>query len=129
MADEVLHYVVLRHEGIEDPHYDLMLELAEGQPLATWRCPEWPLTRRVRLTRLADHRLEYLTFEGPLSGNRGHVTRVEAGTYRMTKDPEFNAGDRWNWQVSPDGDSLDGGFLVRRWLDSGSREQWDAAPM
>lgn len=30
--------------------------------------------------RLADHRRAYLDFEGPLSGNRGHVQRLASGT-------------------------------------------------
>ena len=127
MADEPLRYVVLRHEGVPEPHFDLMLEMVTGQPLATWRCPEWPLTRRVRIARLADHRPEYLVYEGPLSGDRGRVTRVQAGAYRMTRDPEFNTADRWNWEVSPVG--VDGGFLLRRWVDSSRNEQWDVTPM
>ena len=130
MAQPPLRYVVLRHEGVADPHFDLMLELAEDQALATWRCPVWPLTKRVRITRLPDHRREYLTYEGPVSGDRGRVSRVEAGTYQMKGDPAFNSGERWNWDVFwLDVDSAEGGVLLRRWLDSTGQEQWDAAPM
>ena len=130
MADPLLRYVVLRHEGVADPHFDLMLELVEGDALATWRCPAWPLTKRVRVTRLADHRREYLTYEGPVSGDRGRVSRVEAGTYQMKRDPEFNSVARWSWGVFwPNEESPDGGVLLRRWLDSKGQEQWDAAPM
>ena len=124
-----LRFVVLRHDGVADPHFDFMLEVSDGQPLATWRLPEWPLTRRVRVTRLADHRREYLTHEGPVSGGRGNVARVNAGTYQLTRDPSEDVGDRWNWAVWPDDDGLDGGILLRRWLDSAGQEQWDVAPM
>src|SRR5262249_41898667 len=31
---------------------------------------------------LGDHRLAYLDYEGPVSGNRGTVRRVDRGTYR-----------------------------------------------
>jgi hypothetical protein len=31
--------------------------------------------------RLVDHRLEYLEYEGPVSGNRGSVARILRGTY------------------------------------------------
>jgi len=36
----------------------------------------------VVVTRLADHRLEYLDYQGPVSGNRGHVSRVDAGEFQ-----------------------------------------------
>ena len=39
----------------------------------------------VEATRLADHRLEYLEHEGPVSGDRGHVTRVDGGEYQLLK--------------------------------------------
>jgi hypothetical protein len=38
---------------------------------------------------LADHRLEYLTYEGPVSGNRGSVSRWDCGRYDLLED----AGD------------------------------------
>lgn len=85
-----LRFVVLRHEGIADPHFDLMLELEPGAPLATWRSPVWPLRDGTPLVRLRDHRREYFTFEGEISGGRGFVRRVAAGalhrvfTGRMT---------------------------------------------
>jgi hypothetical protein len=75
-----LRYVVLRHEGIDDPHFDLMLEMAPGGPLATWRAPHWPPSYGDYFVRLPDHRNSYLEYEGPVSGNRGHVARCAAGT-------------------------------------------------
>jgi hypothetical protein len=35
---------------------------------------------------LPDHRMEYLTHTGPVSGNRGHVTRYDQGTYSIAKE-------------------------------------------
>ena len=78
-----LQYVVLRHEGIADPHYDLMLELAPGAALTTWRSLVWPLRNPTPLTPLDDHRREYLTYEGPLTGDRGAVRRVAGGSYEL----------------------------------------------
>ncbi|MGH7175792.1 MAG: hypothetical protein ACREJC_00300 [Tepidisphaeraceae bacterium] len=78
-----LRYVVLRHEGIPDPHFDLMLETAPGSKLATWRAPVWPIDGPVEIVLIGDHRREYLDYEGPLSENRGHVRRVDAGTCRV----------------------------------------------
>ncbi|MFI5378526.1 MAG: hypothetical protein ACHRHE_04455 [Tepidisphaerales bacterium] len=75
-----LRYVILRHEGIDRPHFDLMFETAPGSKLATWRSEVWPIVTSAPVNRLPDHRPEYLTYEGPISGNRGHVTRVASGT-------------------------------------------------
>jgi hypothetical protein len=80
-----LRYVVLRHEGIADPHFDLMFETAQGSPLATWRSAAWPIDAETPLVRLGDHRREYLDFEGVLSGDRGHVRRVAAGFHRLDR--------------------------------------------
>jgi hypothetical protein len=74
-----LQYVILRHEGIDSPHFDLMFEKSQGGLLATWRSDVWPIEQPTPVLRLADHRRDYLTYEGPLTGNRGSVRRVEAG--------------------------------------------------
>ncbi len=79
-------FVILRHDlppqADRPTHWDLMLEQADG--LATWALAAPPAAgHTVAATRLADHRPRYLTFEGPLSGDRGAVTRWDAGTYRL----------------------------------------------
>jgi hypothetical protein len=81
MSDAALRYVVLRHDGIADPHFDLMFESEPGGALETWRSPIWPITSRVKLTPLPPHRRDYLTDEGPVSGGRGSVTQIETGTF------------------------------------------------
>jgi hypothetical protein len=86
-------------------HWDFMLET--GDVLRTWalerlpcdwqaahlrtasifpNCPPLALESGVAAARLGDHRLDYLEFEGPLSGDRGTVVRVAAGTYRSDHD-------------------------------------------
>ncbi len=75
-----LQYVVLRHEGIADPHFDLMFESAPGSLLSTWRSPAWPITAVTPLVRLDDHRRDFLNYEGALSRNRGYVRRAARGT-------------------------------------------------
>lgn len=47
--------------------------------LTSFRCPAWPPGVGDRWEEAADHRREYLTYEGPISGDRGHVRRVAAG--------------------------------------------------
>ncbi|HEX8323745.1 MAG TPA: hypothetical protein VF595_07505 [Tepidisphaeraceae bacterium] len=75
-------YVVLHHTGYGQPHFDLMLETDTIGPLLTWRLSEWPpADGGVAAIPLPPHRRTYLTFEGPVSGGRGDVRRVESGTY------------------------------------------------
>lgn len=74
-----LRYVVLLHEGIADPHFDLMFESAPGSALRTWRSPVWPITEPTQLVELGDHRRAYLEYEGPLSSDRGQVRCVRRG--------------------------------------------------
>ena len=89
-----LHYAILRHDGIADPHFDLMFETYPGSTLATWRSPVWPIETPVDVTRLKDHRREYLQFEGEISGNRGHVARVEDGA------SEVRVGENNVWHIT-----------------------------
>jgi hypothetical protein len=77
-----LRYVVLYHDGVADPHYDLMFEVAEGGALSTFRSSAWPIVKPTQLVKLDDHRREYLDYEGPISGDRGFVRRVQGGTYK-----------------------------------------------
>lgn len=79
----LLRYAILHHQGAAEPHFDLLFETAPGSTLATWRSEHWPLKGQAALLRIADHRREYLEYEGPVSGNRGHVQRVEGGPFEL----------------------------------------------
>lgn len=67
-----------------------MFETTEG--LLTWATERLPAIERETWSdalALPLHRLEYLDYEGPISGDRGTVVRVESGTYRLrTQRPE-----------------------------------------
>lgn len=91
-----LRYVVLRHDGVAEPHFDIMFETEPGSPLATWRATHWPVAEGDALTRLKDHRRDYLDYEGPISGNRGSVRRVARGTLKI------NAMHEDSWVVMLD---------------------------
>jgi hypothetical protein len=78
-----LHFAILHHTGVPHPHFDLMFESIEGAPLTTFRLPAWPLTQPAAIEKLPDHRRDYLTYEGPLSNNRGTVKRIAAGTFHL----------------------------------------------
>ncbi|HUE74229.1 MAG TPA: DNA polymerase ligase N-terminal domain-containing protein [Pirellulaceae bacterium] len=84
-------FVILFHETPPDydrgPHFDLMLE--GGAALRTFALPHWPAAgETVPCEQLADHRLAYLDYEGPISGGRGHVTRHESGEYEIVETGE-----------------------------------------
>ena len=110
-------YVVLEHEwgGV---HFDLMLE--RGESLATWAIDR-PIVFGVELPArsLSAHRLAYLEYEGPVSGGRGTVRRIDAGTYKARSW----APDRVVVELS--GGSLAGIVELRRSL-SGGAEGWTA---
>lgn len=72
-------YVILTHDH-PFLHWDFMLEA--GGVLRTWRLLDEPAAGRTgRAEALADHRVAYLDYEGPVSGGRGSVARWDHGTY------------------------------------------------
>lgn len=109
-----MRYVILHHEDIPNPHFDLLFETSPIANLVTWRSDVWPILTEISLLKQPDHRREYLVYEGPVSGDRGRVTRVEAGEYysRIDIDGDWfilfttqpsgwlslrhDGGDRWN---------------------------------
>jgi hypothetical protein len=86
-------FVILLHElpaaAERGTHWDLMLE--QGDALRTWALPCEPSAGLVcQADGLPDHRLAYLTYQGPVSGDRGRVTRWDEGLY--TLDSERDGG-------------------------------------
>ena len=73
-------FVILEHDH-PALHWDFMLE-ANGV-LRTWRLPAVPAAGEMIAEQIADHRLAYLDYEGPVSGARGTVKRWDHGTYRL----------------------------------------------
>ncbi len=71
-------FVILAHDH-PNLHWDLMLET--NNVLATWRLAQPPHAGDIDAIGLPDHRLMYLDYEGPVSGNRGNVQRWDVGTY------------------------------------------------
>ena len=72
-------FVILEHDH-PALHWDLMLE-AKGA-LRTWRLPLPPMDGDLVAEALGDHRLAYLDYQGPVSGNRGNVERWDFGTWQ-----------------------------------------------
>lgn len=77
-------FVILEHDH-PTLHWDFFLEA--GTVLRAWRILAKPIPN-VELPAEAapDHRLLYLDYEGPVSGERGTVTRFAAGTFAWEID-------------------------------------------
>jgi hypothetical protein len=115
-------------------HWDLMLEA--GQMLRTWSLPQLPCDWKASRTQtaasypdcppiadgntisaeqLGDHRLDYLEKEGRLTGDRGAVSRIDAGTY----DSEAKIPDRWTLTLA--GGNWTGRITLQQTVAGGSR--------
>jgi len=100
-------FVILHHRQDPGEHWDLMLE--KGEVLWTWRLARDPLDLQnypIPAERIDDHRKAYLTYEGPISGGRGMVRRVEEGTYSC----EAEGVDDLSFRLT--GPSLNGRFQI-----------------
>lgn len=75
----VWRFAILRHD-FPDLHWDLLLEA--GDSCRTWRLSAVPqVDVDIAATPIADHRLLYLDYEGPVSGNRGIVECWDRGLF------------------------------------------------
>jgi hypothetical protein len=80
-------FVILRHDHPRGVHWDFMLESAGV--LKTWALPQPPEPGSEQPARaLGDHRIAYLDYEGPVSGDRGSVSRWDAGQCVWLLDSE-----------------------------------------
>ncbi len=92
--------------------------------LRTWAMAE-PLRASavVEAEQLADHRLAYLEYEGPVSRNRGTVERWDAGQYRL------ESADDDHWTATLDGERIYGLVTLKRRDSTHSwRVSFSAAP-
>ena len=82
-------FVILLHECptdlVRETHFDLMLE--DGETLRTWAMASEPNPGvEIEAECLAKHRVAYLDYEGPLTGNRGSVSQWDQGTFAWLED-------------------------------------------
>lgn len=82
-----LRFVILTHDW-PFPHWDFLAE--RDGVLRAWRLLTEPKAGEdVAAEPNFDHRLHYLDYEGPLSGDRGRVTRWDRGPCEWLRaDPE-----------------------------------------
>jgi len=113
-----LKFVVQQHHIGGAVHWDLMLQRpgANTDPqtrgLATWQLPFPPilinLARPVIVKPLADHRLAYLSYTGPISRDRGWCCVFDEGHYRQFLYSEDV------WLVDFAGNYLRGTFWLKK---------------
>ncbi len=102
-------FVILIHDH-PHLHWDFMLE-SDGL-LKTWRLAKEPgLGATIAATALPNHRIEYLDYEGPVSHNRGTVTRFDAGSYELIEEANsvdlLLTGRRLNCRVRVSADQFE----------------------
>ncbi|QDU93994.1 DNA polymerase ligase N-terminal domain-containing protein [Lignipirellula cremea] len=113
-------FALLKHEtpvGYPRPtHWDLLLE--QDESLAAWALAA-ELTPGVVIPAeaLAPHRLVYLDYEGPVSGDRGVVSRVDTGEYAIREQAESR------WRVELYGALLRGTVVLQQAAD----QRWSVA--
>jgi hypothetical protein len=109
-------YVILRHEFAtrqSQVHWDFMFEF--GDKLRTWALAELPAAGvSIAAEQLPDHRLEYLDYEGSVSGDRGSVSRWDAGQMTILSE----SPDRLVMRLS--GDRLSGEATLQRQSEDAS---------
>ena len=87
-----MRFAVLRHYGSKDKedHHDVLLEVTMGDneedlALDKLECSTLNLRgRRLTIDPQGLIRRRYLTYEGPMMGDRGSVQRVDSGRYILT---------------------------------------------
>ena len=115
LVDTWLRFTVLRHydyPGKHD-HYDILLEILEGEDpeqvaLDKLESTTDPASPKIAIDHKGLIRRLYLTFEGPMTKNRGFVRRVDEGVYRLTKSGSLEFDGRIlreNYSFQEDGDS------------------------
>jgi hypothetical protein len=77
-------FALLHHTGYGEEHYDLLVQIPSQERVLAWRLSALPQSTPGGVAvRIADHRAIYLSYEGPVSGDRGQVRRVTEGAARI----------------------------------------------
>ncbi len=85
---ERLPTVMLEHITRTGRHYDWLMGLPGSQrdpesrlwaARTQWPTRTWRYSAKLELTPLPLHRTVYLNYQGPLTGNRGVVRRIDTG--------------------------------------------------
>ena len=85
----VRKFVIQKHSKAGEVHWDLMLQA--GQVLQTYRLqlpPEQLRRDGCTATRILDHPLKFLSYEGSVNNGQGSVELVDSGTYEVLSRDE-----------------------------------------
>jgi len=102
-------FVVQEHTTPDGVHWDLMLE--KGKVLTTFRLeqpPEAVSTGTIRATKIFDHPLKFLTYEGPVQKGTGKVRIVDRGVCNVSDEGEDVLALELRGMI------LQGGFMLTR---------------
>ena len=98
--------VLLRHDlpdGSEHIDWMLSQDALGTLPLITFRLEsrldELPVGSSLSGCRIADHRPDYLAYEGPVSGGRGSVRRLARGTVLNWVRHTTPSPERWELDI------------------------------
>ncbi len=81
------NYVILKHTGPDDIHWDFMLESEDL--LSTWRISIPPAELSNTATtaeKIFDHSKKFLTYRGPVNKGKSNVTIADKGTYSIISE-------------------------------------------
>jgi hypothetical protein len=118
-AESLFPFVIQEHHEGTAVHWDLMLHRPgkikkneNEKILAVWKLLVRPvpenLNQPVFITILPDHRKAYLTYEGPISQNRGWCRIFEHGNYELIDSrPDF-------WRVRFIGKHISGRVVLKK---------------
>ena len=112
-------FVLLEHDhpGL---HYDFMLEW--NGVLRTWRLDRIPAEPAAfHVSSLSDHRLVYLDYEGPVSGNRGTVSQIDRGKFQVLSESETTL------EIRLLGTRIHGTAILHSLACTGSQTDWNFA--
>jgi hypothetical protein len=86
-------FVLLEHTTHSGVHWDLLVELPDQQRLASWRLAADPTRGAFPIPAepMTPHRKAYLDYEGPMSGDRGVVRRIDRGKATATRSENDRA--------------------------------------
>ena len=104
---ETARFVIHEHTTPEGVHWDLMLE--QGQALLTFRLPVPPAqaaSAPTPATKIHDHPLRFLTYEGPVQKSTGRVQITDRGTLCIQTQTEGQIA------FTLDGRTLHGAFTL-----------------
>ncbi len=108
---------VLQHHILApgDEHWDLMFEV--GPVLRTWSLPsslDDPSQLPMHAQQLDDHRLDYLEYEGRVSGDRGRVQIHDRGAYDWSSPIEAPIETVNELTFQLEGQRTSGSFRLQR---------------